>query len=308
VFHLGILQVIALFAATLWSPTTVGQTDGPARPLIPDAAGAVQVDAQYPAVTRPVAIPSGTARMNGVLFLAQGLGPHPNAVILHGFPGSTKNEDLAYAIRRAGWNVLTFQYRGSWGSEGDFSYSGALDDVSAAIAFLEGPNGPGGRGLSDQVVLIGHSFGGWAALMTAASHSKVRAVASIAGRNVGSAARNLRNPERYAEALRTLEANMLPIRGTSAADLLRERLRHAEEWDLIRHASSLSPKTILLIGGQRDTAAPLVEDHIPLVEELKQKGAPKMTSIVLNADHAFSDERIALAETVIAWLVELELR
>jgi pimeloyl-ACP methyl ester carboxylesterase len=177
VFHLGILQVIALFAATLWSPTTVGQTDGPARPLIPDAAGAVQVDAQYPAVTRPVAIPSGTARMNGVLFLAQGLGPHPNAVILHGFPGSTKNEDLAYAIRRAGWNVLTFQYRGSWGSEGEFSYSGALDDVSAAIAFLEGPNGPGGRGLSYQVVLIGHSFGGWAALMTAASHSKVRAVA-----------------------------------------------------------------------------------------------------------------------------------
>jgi pimeloyl-ACP methyl ester carboxylesterase len=263
------------------------------------------VDPRYPAITRPVAIPSGDARMNGVLFLAQGAGPHPNAVILHGFPGSQKNEDLAYAIRQAGWNVLTFQYRGSWGSEGDFSFSGALADASAAIAFLGGPAGAGERGISDQVVLIGHSFGGWAALMTAASHTKVRAVASIAGRNIGRAATKLGDANVFATRLKSLSDNMLPIRGISAEKLLREQLMHAEEWDLIVQVSALSRKTVLLVAGERDTAAPLAEDHIPLVEALRQERAPKTTSIILDADHAFSDKRPALAAAVVSWLADV---
>jgi alpha/beta superfamily hydrolase len=244
--------------------------------------------------------------MNGVLFLAQGVGPHPNAVLLHGFPGSTKNEDLAYAIQRAGWNVLTFQYRGSWGSEGEFSWSGALVDASAAIAFIGGPNGAGDRGLPDQVVVIGHSFGGWVALMTAARNSKVRAVASIAAPNIGRRARNLRDPEYYAARLRGLEGGLLPVRGTSADDLLREILTHSEEWDLTTHVSTLSRKTVLLVGGQRDTAAPLAEEHVPLVEALQQEGAPNMTSFVLDADHGFTDKRIALTKIVISWLAEAE--
>ncbi|MDO8912512.1 MAG: hypothetical protein Q8N10_08825 [Phenylobacterium sp.] len=32
--------------------------------------------------------------------------------------GNEKNLDLAQAVRRAGWNAVTFNYRGSWGSPG----------------------------------------------------------------------------------------------------------------------------------------------------------------------------------------------
>ena len=42
---------------------------------------------------------------------------------MHGLPGNERNLDLAQAIRRAGWDVLTFTYRGAWGSPGDFSIS-----------------------------------------------------------------------------------------------------------------------------------------------------------------------------------------
>jgi pimeloyl-ACP methyl ester carboxylesterase len=297
----GVVSAIFTITLALAAGVSAQETD----PAVEDPP---VVDAQYPAAARLVAIPSGDARMNGVLFLAQGVGPHPNAVVLHGFPGSTKNEDLAYAIQRAGWNVLTFQYRGSWGSEGEFSWSGALDDVSAAIAFTGSPNGAGDRGLPDQVVVIGHSFGGWAALMTAASHPKVRAVASIAGANIGLAGRNLRDyPERYTALRNRMEADMLAVRGTSPDELLQDLMAHSEEWDLTRHVSALGRKSVLLIGGERDTAARLAEHHVPLVEALQQERAPQMTAIVLDADHAFSDKRIALARTVISWLVGLKV-
>jgi pimeloyl-ACP methyl ester carboxylesterase len=53
--------------------------------------------------------------LNAVLYIAAGEGPHPNVLLLHGLPGNEQNIDLAQSMRRAGWNVLTFHYRGSWG-------------------------------------------------------------------------------------------------------------------------------------------------------------------------------------------------
>src|SRR5437588_55662 len=64
------------------------------------------------------ALPSHGANMNAVLYTAAGSGAHPTVLLLHGFPGNEQNLDLAQAIRRAGWNVLTLHYRGSWGSPG----------------------------------------------------------------------------------------------------------------------------------------------------------------------------------------------
>ena len=40
------------------------------------------------------------------------------------------------AIRRAGWNVLLFHYRGMWGAGGAFSFSSAIEDTAEAVRFL----------------------------------------------------------------------------------------------------------------------------------------------------------------------------
>jgi predicted alpha/beta-fold hydrolase len=42
-------------------------------------------------------------------------------ILFHGLPGNEQNLDLAQAIRRANWNVLTLHYRGSLGSPGTYS-------------------------------------------------------------------------------------------------------------------------------------------------------------------------------------------
>src|SRR5215472_7545477 len=63
-------------------------------------------DPAYPATRAWPDIPSHGAKLYSVIYVASGAGPHPTVLLLHGFPGNEKNLDLAYSIRRAGWNVL----------------------------------------------------------------------------------------------------------------------------------------------------------------------------------------------------------
>ena len=78
------------------------------------------VDVAHPAHSMVLHIPSHGVLINGLMYSPSGAGPHPTLVICHGLPGNEKNLDLAQAVRRAGWNAVTFNYRGSWGSPGNF--------------------------------------------------------------------------------------------------------------------------------------------------------------------------------------------
>lgn len=60
-----------------------------------------------------VSIDSGGARLNGLVYLAPGSGRHPVVVFLHGYPGNEKNLDLAQAVRRAGYQAIYADYRGT---------------------------------------------------------------------------------------------------------------------------------------------------------------------------------------------------
>ena len=66
------------------------------------------------AATPAVTFDSDEVALLGVLHLPEGEGPHPVAVLLHGFPGNERNFDLAQSLRRAGYAALVFHYRGSW--------------------------------------------------------------------------------------------------------------------------------------------------------------------------------------------------
>ena len=94
---------------------------------------------QAPASMQSFQIPSHGALINGFVYVAAGPGPHPVVVLLRGFPGNERNLDLAQDMRRAGWDVLSFDYRGSWGSSGEFSFSHAVEDTAAAVAYLRTP-------------------------------------------------------------------------------------------------------------------------------------------------------------------------
>ena len=94
------------------------------------------MDPDYPPEMRELSFTSEGSKLNGLMYVADGLGPHPTVVLLHGYAGNERNLDLAQAMRRDGKNVLYFNYRGTWGSGGVFSISNALKDVANALELL----------------------------------------------------------------------------------------------------------------------------------------------------------------------------
>src|SRR5437764_2321093 len=119
-------------------------------------------DAKHPARMEVLHIPSGQVKINGVAYLAAGAGVHPTFVFFHGLPGNEKNLDLAQAVRRAGWNAITVNYRGSWGSPGTFRFAQNIEDGHSVLAFLRDPANAKQFGVDTaRLVIAGHSMGGW---------------------------------------------------------------------------------------------------------------------------------------------------
>ena len=167
---------IALLGAPL-----VARTPAPAA-IFTDPAH----DAKHPARMEVLHIPSGGGMLNGVAYLAAGAGPHPTLLIMHGLPGNEKNLDLAQAVRRAGWNAVTFNYRGSWGSPGHYSFAGNLVDGAAVLGYLRDPKHAAKLDVDTScIALAGHSTGGWVAAMTAEHDPKLMGTALISAANMG---------------------------------------------------------------------------------------------------------------------------
>ncbi len=244
------------------------------------------------------------AHLNAVAYLAAGAGPHPTALLLHGFPGNERNLDLAQAIRRAGWNAFFFHYRGAWGSGGEFSFDNALEDVAAVVALLREPVFTARYRVDpERIALVGHSMGGATALISAAELAEVRCVASLAGANLGAMARAFANdPPSAVRAAAQFQAwGAGRIRGSGTA-LVSELAANPARFDLPSHAAALAGKPVLLVAGARDDVTAPAQHHAPLVAALRAEGAVLLTEVTLDADHAFSEKRIALARTVVMWL------
>lgn len=279
------------FAALLAPIAAAAQVD-PVRADLPR-------DAANPPGMEELSIPSHGARMNGFIYLAQGKGPHPLAIFLHGYPGNERNLDLAQTVRRAGWNALYFDYRGNWGSGGTFGFQNALDDVGAAIDWARENQARFGIDPS-RIVVVGHSMGAWLSLQTAARDPRVTCTAALDAWNLGAAGRAARanaNDPTAAYFRQTTNPESGPIRADPEA-MVREVIDHADGWDYLTLAPALKGKAVYLAASTRDAEAM----RATLTQRLTAAGAAHVRSTHYTDDHGFSAHRIALAQDLVQWL------
>jgi len=264
-------------------------------------------DKDSPATMQSLQMSSHGAQLNALVYIAAGAGPHPVVVLLHGFPGNEKNLDLAQAIRRAGWNVLYFNYRGSWGSPGDFSFTHAMEDTQAAIAFLRDPaTAKKLRVDPAHIVLIGHSMGGFMANYGGAEDAKIQAVGIISAANLGGMGSRGNTPANPEEAVKRIATSlaaegMAPLAGCTPESLAREILANRPKWNFIDYASKLAPRPMLVVTSD-DGLAPSGD---ALADALRKAGDKEVTAVHMTTDHSYSDHRIALETAVLKWLDSL---
>jgi len=262
------------------------------------------VDKEYPAKMDSFQIPSHGAALNAIAYLAAGAGPHPVVIVLHGFPGNEKNLDLAQAIRRAGWNAVFFDYRGSWGSPGAFTFGNSLEDTAAAIAYLRDPaNAARLRTDSKRLVLVGHSMGGFMAAYAGAHDHGILGIGMISAADMaGMADRSLAGKDEKA-AVQQLGAalereDILPLAGCTGESLAKELIAHRNQWAFMNYANLFGDRPLLVITSD-DGLAPSVD---ALASEVRKQGSMHVTGQHFATDHSYSDHRIALEAAVLNWL------
>ena len=208
-------------------------------------------------------------------------------------------------MRRAGWNVLIFHYRGAWGSEGSFSLPTGLEDVAAAITWVRAQAKESGRIDPDNVAVVGHSLGGFFTLITAASDPAVRCAASLAGVNLGRTDKLFRDdPDAGAKQAEWFDSLAGPLAGFSGKATVQDMIENAERYDFLERIDGLKGHTLLLVAGTRDVGVTIEDNHAPLLAALDKAGAKNVTSVILDAEHGFSDKRIALTRALVSWLDE----
>ena len=279
-----------LAAALAFTPATaLAQAAHPPAAIFTDP----PADVAHPARMEVLHIPSGGVEINGIAYLAAGAGVHPTVVLFHGLPGNEKNLDLAQAIRRAGWNVVTINYRGSWGSPGAFSFRGNLADAKATLAYVRANAAKLGVD-TRKLVVIGHSMGGWVTSQTAGDDPDLAGAVMISAAD--SAARAVAPlPQRIAAARNNMEA----LAGVTAESMADEMATMTDA-TFATAAPGLAKKPLLVLTSD-DGLAPMSD---ALVMDIKRRGG-KVTVVHVATDHGWNSARIRLETEVLTWLANL---
>jgi pimeloyl-ACP methyl ester carboxylesterase len=258
-------------------------------------------DTVHPPRMEVLHIPSGGVEINGVAYLASGAGRHPTVVLLHGLPGNEKNLDLAQAIRRAGWNVVTFNYRGSWGSPGTFSFEGNLADAKAVLVYLRNSVHASTLQIdTTRLVIGGHSMGGWVSALTSAQDPGLAGTILISAADMGGEGATAATK---AAVAKSMASDMEALAGTSPEKMADEVIGFSPRLSFnAQVARGLAGKPLLVLTSD-DGLAPGAEK---LAKAVQDAGGRSVTVRHEATDHGWSGRRIALEAAVISWLAELK--
>ena len=258
-------------------------------------------DAAHPADMAVFTVLTGGVRVNAMMYLASGDQPHPTMLMLHGFPGNETNIDLMQAVRRAGWNVMRVNYRGSWGSPGEYRFAQNLEDADAVLAFARDPaNAAKLRIDSKRLVIMGHSMGGWVTALTAAHDKQLIGAAMISAANLGAFGKAPRDQLAAGMKANGQEA----LAGTSPEIMADELIAKADAFDWQKAAPALAATNLFILSSD-DGLAPGTD---ALAKAIHDGGGTKVKTLHVATDHSWSDARIRLQAEVLRWLETLKVK
>ncbi|GHV36421.1 hypothetical protein FACS1894187_10990 [Synergistales bacterium] len=245
---------------------------------------------------------SDTSLIFGTVYYAEGLN-NPTVVVCHGFPSIDKNNDIAFILRQAGFNVVIFSYRGAWGSGGGFSFYGAVEDTINILHHIaQKKTDLTSRFDSERIILMGHSMGVFVALKAAAAFKNVRDIALCAAWNIGADATLMTRNAEDRTRVDFILGGAGRLAGASRSSLLNEMLQHADDYDLRRDVPSLCGRNVLLVGASEDVLTPINLHHNVLASEMRKYKECLLTEKILPCDHVFTSKRNALYRVILKWL------
>ena len=219
-------------------------------------------------------------------------------VLCHGFPAGREEaaapspicRELAERIASdTGWSVLTFNFRGTGTSEGDFSLAGWMRDLAAAVDHLaELPEAP-------RIWLAGWGLGGSLCLCLAAEDQRAQGVATLgapADFDAWAA-----DPARLLDLARTTGL----VRDPSYPPDPEAWARGLVELRPLSAAARLAPRPLLIVHGVDDAVAP-VQDARAMADTAESgEGAQVELRVLSHAGHRLRHDPRAVA-LLMGWM------
>jgi uncharacterized protein len=232
----------------------------------------------------------------------------PTVILLHGFPGNQSSPlGLAEKLNTAGFNILVFNYQGSYLSEGNFSFDNCIDNVSAAFNFLADPGNQAQFKIdTSRIVVCGYSFGGTIAIESAMYNDKIRNIISIANDDHSVSLKRVAADSVYRKGYVQFIAKSFQPAGPFRGDLkaqMEHYLQNLDRYDLVKNAESLKTKKILFIVGWQDQTSFLEVNTLPLYRRLQQLNAENFSIKGLESDHRFNNVIDEMTNALTDWII-----
>jgi len=250
-------------------------------------------DNASPAGSTELFIPSGNSLLAGFIYRANGSQKHPTLLLLHGFPGNERNLDLAQVVRAHGWNVIYFDYRGSWASQGKFGFKNCVEDVVNVVSFC--------RKYQDSlkidatnIVLFGHSMGGWVCLKALQELPSVKKGFALSTWNIAADFNDVQSEKDLQKLGKSPNAGKYFVLNSSFMEMFDPVVQNHNYFDLAKDGKALANKQIIMLDEHGKNKQ--------LAETLKGDNKSDLEYEVWQTDHSFTNKRVSLINKVLAFL------
>ncbi len=251
-------------------------------------------DKSSPASMTELFIPSDNALLAGFIYKANGPGKHPTLLLLHGYPGNERNLDLAQVVRAHGWNVIYFDYRGSWGSQGRFAFKNCVQDVVNAVGFCK-KHADSLQIDTSNIALFGHSMGGFVCLKALEELPEIKKGFALSTWDIYGDFKKVMTQKELDDMMNSSDAGIhYFVLNSSFHEIFDPVLKDKDYFNLALGAKALANKEIIMLDENAHNSA--------LAAALKSANESYFDYEVWQTDHPFTNKRVALINKVLAFL------
>ena len=184
----------------------------------------------------------------------------PCVIMLHGFPGSARNDDISHALCRIGCVVIVPHHRGAWGSQGKYLITNCIEDAKNLAEYAHSDDFCQKYNVDfSKIFLLGHSMGANSALNAGRTLDWIRGIIMLTPYD----------PTRYLNRDKEVffhsllqEGKILNSDGIDA--IYDDVVKNRDKISFPLALEQVKNKNLLIFGGSYDSVSPIDEMIMPL--------------------------------------------
>lgn len=233
--------------------------------------------------------------------------PHsPTLIFTQGFMETGDIWGIGQTLSKNAINVLMFDFRGCFDSEGKQGLMNSQKDISAAYDFLKSEVMIEKYQIdTSKIILGGYSFGGHMSMLYAIYHPEVKRVISVSGGDLGIVASlmksNLQLRTGYANFFQSIKKPAGPV-DFQFDDPIEELMQNDQYFSILDQGENLRNVDIFMAGGLDDHVVSLEEYMLPLYRKIKRNKGQKIECRIYQTGHSYKNVHKNLLEDIIKWI------